>query len=171
MQAHAPGFRVALIEAGPSDRQFPVNLKTTLPIGNILLLPRARYNWQHSFTGDASVDHRSIGCPRGKLFGGCSSVNGSVYIRGHRLDYDERAALGNPGWGFDEVLPVFRSHENHHGGASALHGKPEGSRRVHEGPVSCRSDPACDGAERVRHASGEQPNWVPNHRVNALCVV
>jgi choline dehydrogenase len=117
-----PAIRVALIEAGPSDRRFPVNLKTALPIGNIFLLPHARYNWQHSFSGGASVDHRSIGCPRGKLFGGCSSVNGSVYIRGDRKDYDEWAALGNPGWGFDDVLPVFRGHENYHGGASSLHG-------------------------------------------------
>ena len=81
-----PSVRVALIEAGPSDRQFPVNLKTRLPIGNIFLLPHARYNWQHVFSGGAGVNQRVIGCPRGKLLGGCSSVNGSVYIRGHRCE-------------------------------------------------------------------------------------
>jgi choline dehydrogenase len=117
-----PAVRVALIEAGPSDRQFPVNVKTSLPVGNIFLLPHARYNWQHGFQGGAAVNDRAIPCPRGKLFGGCSSVNGSVYIRGHRLDYDEWAALGNPCWAYDDVLPVFRQHENHHGGATPLHG-------------------------------------------------
>jgi choline dehydrogenase-like flavoprotein len=107
-----PAVRVALIEAGPSDRRFPVNWKTTLPIGNVLLLPHARYNWQHTFTGGAGVLDRVIACPRGKLFGGCSSVNGTVYIRGHRSDYNGWAEHGNPGWSYADVLPDFRRHEN-----------------------------------------------------------
>jgi choline dehydrogenase-like flavoprotein len=117
-----PACQVALVEAGPSDRGFPLNLKTTLPIGNIFLLPHARTNWQHEFSGGAGVRQRMIPCPRGKLFGGCTSVNGSVYIRGHRLDYDEWAALGNPGWGFREVLPFFLHHEACDRGASTWHG-------------------------------------------------
>ena len=117
-----PSVRVALIEAGPSDRQFPVNLKTWLPIGNIFLLPHARYNWQHVFSGGAGVNDRVIGCPRGKLFGGCSSVNGSVYIRGHRSDYDEWAALGNEGWDYASVLETYKRHENRRAGASEHHG-------------------------------------------------
>ena len=114
--------RVALIEAGPSDRQFPINVKTTLPIGNIFLLPHARYNWEHQFSGGPGVNGRSIPCPRGKLLGGSTSVNGTVYIRGHRSDYDDWAALGNPGWGYADVLAVYKSHENYAGGASAYHG-------------------------------------------------
>jgi choline dehydrogenase len=117
-----PKVRVALIEAGPSDQRFPVNLKTSLPVGNIFLLPHERYNWQHSFTGGAGVNDRTLICPRGKLFGGCSSVNGSVYIRGHRSDYDDWEAEGNPGWGYEDVLRVFRQHENWHGGANDFHG-------------------------------------------------
>ena len=117
-----PSLRVALIEAGPSDRRFPVNLKTTLPIGNIFLLPHARYNWQHVFSGGPGVDHREIPCPRGKLFGGCTSVNGTVYMRGHRDDYEQWAAQGNPGWSYADVLPLFKRHENHAAGASAWHG-------------------------------------------------
>jgi len=122
LSAH-PDARVALIEAGPSDLGFPVNLKTTLPIGNIFLLPHARYNWQHRFDGGAAVHGRVIACPRGKLFGGCSSVNGSVYIRGHPLDYDEWEAIGNPGWGYRDVLEAFRRHENRHAGTSACHAR------------------------------------------------
>ena len=114
--------RVALIEAGPSDRQFPINVKTTLPIGNIFLLPHARYNWEHQFSGGPGVNGRSIPCPRGKLLGGSTSVNGTVYIRGHRSDYDDWAALGNPGWGYADVLAVYKSHEDYAGGASAYHG-------------------------------------------------
>ena len=117
-----PTVRVALIEAGPSDRHFPVNLKTRLPIGNIFLLPHARYNWQHTFTGGDGVNGRTIGCPRGKLFGGCSSVNGSVYIRGHRSDYDEWAALGNGAWDYASVLEAYKRHENRRLGASRHHG-------------------------------------------------
>jgi choline dehydrogenase-like flavoprotein len=80
-----PAARVALIEAGPSDLNFPINVKTTLPIGNVFLLPHARYNWQHAYSGGPEVNGRQIPCPRGKLFGGCTSVNGTVYMRG-RVD-------------------------------------------------------------------------------------
>lgn len=87
-----PACRVALVEAGPSDRQFPATLKTTLPLGNIWLLPHARYNWQHSFSGGPGVFGRQIPCPRRKLLGGCTAVNGVVYIRGHARVYDDWAA-------------------------------------------------------------------------------
>lgn len=117
-----PACRVALIEAGPSDRRFPVNIKATLPIGNIFLLPHARYNWQHVFSGGADVLQREIPCPRGRMFGGSTSVNGTVYMRGHASDYDDWAAMGNPGWSYADVLPVFKHHENYDRGASALHG-------------------------------------------------
>ncbi len=117
-----PACRVALIEAGPSDRGFPINVKATLPMGNIFLLPHTRYNWQHVFSGGASVLNREIPCPRGRMFGGSTSVNGTVYIRGHASDYDAWAAMGNPGWSFADVLPVFKSHEAYDRGASSLHG-------------------------------------------------
>jgi choline dehydrogenase-like flavoprotein len=118
-----PGVRVALIEAGPSDRSFPVNWKTALPIGNIFLLPHARYNWQHAFEGGPGVNDRQIACPRGRLVGGCTSVNGTVYIRGHPRDYDDWAARGLDGWSWADVLPGFMAHENRVGGPSPLHGQ------------------------------------------------
>jgi choline dehydrogenase len=126
-----PACRVALIEAGPSDRSFPLNLKTLLPIGNIFLLPSTQTNWQHEFTGGAAIGGRTIPCPRGKLWGGSTSVNGTVYMRGHPLDYDEWQRLGNPGWAYPDVLPFFKQHEHydryaaanggHHGHAGELH--------------------------------------------------
>jgi choline dehydrogenase len=118
-----PAVKVALVEAGPSDRSFPANVKTSLPIGNVLLLPHARYNWQYEFNLGSGANDRAIPCPRGKLLGGCSSVNGSVYIRGHRDDYDAWLAAGNPGWGYDDVLPAFRRHERREGGDSRFHGR------------------------------------------------
>lgn len=107
-----PAVRVALVEAGGTDRHFPVNLKTLLPVGNIFLLPDERYNWQHTFQGGPGVDGRTIACPRGRLLGGSTSVNGTVYMRGHRLDYEDWAAQGNTGWGYADVLAAFRAHEN-----------------------------------------------------------
>lgn len=117
-----PAVRVALVEAGPSDRGFPVNVKTALPIGNIFLLPDPRYNWQYMFSGGAGVGGREIACPRGRLLGGSTSVNGTIYMRGHRLDYDGWAAQGNEGWAYADVLPAFRKHENFVDGAGAFHG-------------------------------------------------
>ncbi|MES2482860.1 MAG: choline dehydrogenase [Pseudomonadota bacterium] len=117
-----PAIRVALVEAGPSDRRFPVNWKTSIPIGNVFLLPHARYNWQHQFQGGAGVNDREVPCPRGRLFGGSTSVNGTVYIRGNALDYDDWQAKGNTGWSFRDVLPYFRKHENREAGANERHG-------------------------------------------------
>jgi choline dehydrogenase-like flavoprotein len=97
-------------------------VKTLLPIGNVFLLPHERYNWMHEFSGGAGVNDRVIGCPRGRLFGGCTSVNGTVYIRGHGLDYEEWAALGNEGWSYADVLGAYKRHENRAAGADAFHG-------------------------------------------------
>jgi choline dehydrogenase-like flavoprotein len=118
-----PTIRVALIEAGPSDRRWPVNIKTAMPVGNIFLIPHAKYNWQQKLSGNAQVGHREINFPRGKLFGGCSAINGGVYIRGQRADYDHWAAAGNEGWGYDDILPAFKAVENYAGPDSVFHGK------------------------------------------------
>jgi choline dehydrogenase-like flavoprotein len=117
-----PANRVLLIEAGPSDKRWPVNLKTALPVGNIFLLPHARYNWKQQLTGNDAIGGRTINFPRGKLFGGCSAINGGVYIRGQRDDYEEWKAAGNAGWGYDDVLPAFKAVENYHGPVRPWHG-------------------------------------------------
>ncbi|MFQ3896174.1 glucose-methanol-choline oxidoreductase [Sphingobium sp. GW456-12-10-14-TSB1] len=118
-----PANRVALIEAGPSDKKWPVNLKTAMPVGNIFLLPHAKYNWKQALTGNAAVNNRTINFPRGKLFGGCSAINGGVYIRGQRADYDAWAEAGNDGWAYDDVLPAFKAVENYAGPDTPWHGK------------------------------------------------
>jgi choline dehydrogenase-like flavoprotein len=115
--------RVALIEAGPSDRNWPVNLKTAMPVGNIFLIPSPKYNWKQELTGNLAIGGRTINFPRGKLFGGCSAINGGVYIRGQREDYDAWAQNGNEGWSYDEVLPAFKAVENYAGPDKPWHGK------------------------------------------------
>jgi choline dehydrogenase-like flavoprotein len=117
-----PKHRVALVEAGPSDKRFPTNVKTVVPVGSRGLTPHAKYNWQYAFTGGPHLHDQEIAVPRGKLFGGSSSINGMVYIRGHRNDYDGWERLGLDGWGYDTVLPYFKRHENREAGADAFHG-------------------------------------------------
>jgi choline dehydrogenase len=117
-----PGNRVCLIEAGPSDRKQPTRLKTIVPVGSRTMLPHAKYNWNHAFTTTGRLFNHAIPCPRGRVFGGSSAVNGMVYIRGHRSDYDHWEALGNPGWGWDQILPIFKRQENRERGGDEFHG-------------------------------------------------
>jgi choline dehydrogenase len=127
-----PARRVLLVEAGPSDREFPTSIRTTLPIGNVFLLPHERYNWMHEFSGGPGVKGRTIACPRGRLMGGSTSVNGTVYMRGHPLDYDEWAELGNAGWAWADVLPFYKRHEcydRRDAASAAWHGR-EGELHV-----------------------------------------
>lgn len=114
--------RVALIEAGESDRRFPSNVKTLLPFGNVFLLTDKRFNWQYQFEASPEVGGREISCPRGKMLGGCTVLNGAVYIRGHPRDYDDWAGHGVKGWDFPDVLKAFKAHENWSGADSQFHG-------------------------------------------------
>jgi choline dehydrogenase len=117
-----PAVRVCLLEAGPSDRTGVVAFKSRLPLGTVMLLPYARYNWGYSFTGGAGLANRKIPTHRGRLSGGSSSVNGMVYMRGHPSDYDDWVEQGNPGWAWSDVLPVFIKQENREKGSNELHG-------------------------------------------------
>lgn len=146
-----PANRVALIEAGPSDRKWPVNFKTAMPVGNIFLLPHAKYNWKQALTGNASINNRTINFPRGKLFGGCSAINGGVYIRGQKADYDGWAKAGNDGWTYDDVLPAFKAVENYAGPDKPWHGK--GGELDVQKPKSWNpvSSAIIDAAEQAGH--------------------
>jgi choline dehydrogenase-like flavoprotein len=117
-----PGVRVCVVEAGPSDRGPLTRFKVNVPVGNTLLLSSPTFNWSYAYEGTEGLHHAGIQAPRGRLAGGSSAVNGMVYMRGHRRDYDGWAMLGNAGWGYDEVLPYFKKHENHEAGADEFHG-------------------------------------------------
>ncbi len=113
-----PGTRVLLLEAGPRDASFWIHL----PIGYGKTMWSKKYNWCFHTDPDPNMNGRRIYWPRGKTLGGSSSINGLIYIRGQREDYDHWAALGNDGWGFEDVLPYFVKSERNQRGAIPLHG-------------------------------------------------
>ena len=120
-----PATRVLLLEAGPPDRSIWIHL----PIGYGKTMWDKRVNWCFSTDPDPNMNGRRIYWPRGKTLGGSSAINGLIYIRGQREDYDHWAALGNPGWSYDEVLPYFIRSEGNQRGGDAFHGG-EGPLRV-----------------------------------------
>jgi choline dehydrogenase len=117
-----PSVRVLLLEAGGRDDYLWIHI----PVGYLYCIGNPRTDWRYKTDAEAGLNGRSLGYPRGKVLGGCSSINGMIYMRGQRADYDGWAALGNPGWSWDEVLPDFIRHEDWHrldaGGTDALHG-------------------------------------------------
>lgn len=115
--------RVLLLEAGPADK----NIWIHIPIGYGKTMFDARVNWQFQSEPQAELNGRKIYQPRGKTLGGSSSINGLVYVRGQSQDFDHWEKLGNPGWGWKDILPLFRRSEHnergaceHHGGAGKL---------------------------------------------------
>ena len=113
-----PATRVLLLEAGPRDTSPWIHL----PIGYGKTMWSPVVNWRFETDPDPNMNGRRIYWPRGKTLGGCSSINGLIYIRGQREDYDHWAALGNPGWGYDDVLPYFIKSEGNQRGNIPLHG-------------------------------------------------
>ena len=113
-----PSTRVLLLEAGPADRSLWIHL----PIGYGKTMWSPTYNWCFHTDPDPNMNGRRIYWPRGKTLGGCSSINGLIYIRGQREDFDHWAALCNTGWSHDEVLPYFIKAEGNERGSNPLHG-------------------------------------------------
>jgi len=127
----AGGRTVALLEAGPpANRSFQVRAP-----GMYLSLFRSPLDWGFRTEPQRHVDDRAIYYPRGKLLGGSSSTNAMIYIRGHRANYDEWRDLGNPGWGYADVLPYFKRSEDNPRGPSEYHGRG-GPLAVEDGPAS-----------------------------------
>lgn len=119
-------YSVALLEAGPKDRNFWIHL----PIGYGKTMWHEKLNWRFYTEPDENMDGRKIYWPRGRVLGGCSSINGLIVIRGQREDYDQWARLGARGWGWSDVLPYFLKLESNpdladggqlHGSAGPLH--------------------------------------------------
>ncbi|RBP18297.1 choline dehydrogenase [Roseiarcus fermentans] len=113
-----PRNRVLLIEAGGKDDWIWFHV----PVGYLFALGNPRADWMFRTEEEPGLNGRSIAYPRGKVLGGCSAINGMIYMRGQAADYDGWRQLGLDGWGWDDVLPYFLRHEDHHGGASAMHG-------------------------------------------------
>jgi len=109
---------VLLLEAGPPDRYPWIHI----PIGYAKTMFHPVYNWCFKTEPDPGMNGREIYWPRGRTLGGSSAINGLIYIRGQREDYDGWAALGNSGWSYDDVLPFFRKLEHNVRGESPWHG-------------------------------------------------
>lgn len=113
-----PANRVLLLEAGGSDRYHWVHI----PIGYLFCMGNPRTDWMMRTAPEAGLNGRSLPYPRGKVLGGCSSINGMIYMRGQAADYDGWRQAGNRGWGWDEVLPYFIKSEDNYRGGSGIHG-------------------------------------------------
>ncbi len=113
-----PSVRVALVEAGSDTR----HLLVESPLTWMQASRDKRFDWGFMAQPDPGLDGRQQPIPRGRLMGGCSSVNGTMYIRGAAADYDEWAAMGHPGWSYADLLPLFRRSEANWRGASEVHG-------------------------------------------------
>lgn len=126
-----PGHRVLLLEAGGQDNYPWIHI----PVGYLYCIGNPRTDWCFKTEAEAGLNGRSLSYPRGKVLGGCSSINGMIYMRGQARDYDLWAEQGNPGWSWNEVLPLFKRSESHYAGDSAGHGA-QGEWRVEEQRLS-----------------------------------
>ena len=113
-----PNISVCLLEAGPPDRHPLIHV----PLGILWMMRSKVLNWNFYTQPEPEMGQRRMFWPRGRTLGGSSSSNAMCYLRGHPADYDEWAALGNPGWSFADVLPYFKRSQNQERGASTYHG-------------------------------------------------
>ena len=111
--------RVLLLEAGGKD-SFPM---IHIPLGFAFMMKNPKVNWCYETEPEPNMHNRRLSFPRGKVLGGTSCINGMVYIRGQREDYDQWAAEGNEGWSYEEVLPYFKRSEHRAEGANEYHGQ------------------------------------------------
>lgn len=119
------GHRVLLLEAGGKDNYHWVHI----PMGYLYCIGNPRTDWMFRTANEPGLNGRSLLYPRGKVLGGCSSINGMLYLRGQAADYDGWRQLGLSGWGWDDVLPYFKKSEDYVDGASDMHGA-DGEWRV-----------------------------------------
>lgn len=112
-----PAVRVLLLEAGEPDRRREIHIPAAFS-----KLFKSECDWNYTTAPQPGLDGREMYWPRGKVLGGSSSINAMMYVRGHRSDYDRWRDAGNAGWGFDDVLPLFKRSEHQERGPSKFHG-------------------------------------------------
>jgi choline dehydrogenase len=113
-----PRHRVLLLEAGGKDDYLWIHI----PVGYLYCIGNPRTDWCFETIAEPGLNGRRLAYPRGKVLGGCSSINGMIYMRGQAADYDQWRQMGNSGWSWDDVLPYFRKSEDHFAGSDELHG-------------------------------------------------
>jgi choline dehydrogenase len=110
-------IRVAVLEAGGEDTQPEIKIPAAFPV-----LFKSSFDWDLEGEPEPGLDNRRLYLPRGRMLGGCSSINAMIYIRGNRVDYDGWVAAGCDGWGYDDVLPYFKRSEDNERGEDGFHG-------------------------------------------------
>jgi len=113
-----PSKRVLLLEAGGNDRYVWIHI----PVGYLYTMSNPRTDWCFMTEAEPGLNGRTLNYPRGKVLGGCTAINGMIYMRGQARDYDHWRQLGNTGWGWDDVLPYFKRSEDHWKGQDEFHG-------------------------------------------------
>jgi len=146
---------VCLLEAGGSDLNFWI----WMPIGYGKAFYNARINWMYSTEPDPGLNNRIGYWPRGKVLGGSSSINAMVYIRGQHADFDDWEAMGNPGWGWTDVLPYFQRSETNDGGPCDYRG---GDGPLHVSSMEKSVHPLCSNFL----AAGEEAGFHRNADFN-----
>ena len=142
------GVTVLLVEAGGSDRSIFIQMPTALSIP----MNMRRYNWHFESEPEPHMDGRRMHCPRGKVLGGSSSINGMVYVRGHACDFDQWEEQGAAGWGYRDCLPYFRKAETWSGGG--------GEYRGGDGPLAtCNGNEMVNPLYRAFIQAGEQAGY------------
>jgi len=114
-----PDVSVLLLEAGGRDNYRWIHI----PVGYLYTMNNPRTDWCFMTEPDEGLNGRALNYPRGKVLGGCSSINGMIYMRGQARDYDQWRQMGNVGWSWDDVLPYFKKSEDHFLGADDHHGQ------------------------------------------------
>ena len=147
-------YRVALFEAGGRDTYPWIHI----PVGYFKTMGNPATDWCYRTEPDPGLNGRSINWPRGKVLGGSSSINGLLYVRGQPQDFDQWRQLGNVGWGWDDVMPLFRRAENWEGAPSAVRGAG-GPLNVSESRLSRPViDAWVDAAERLGYRRNDDYN-------------
>jgi len=141
-----PAISVVLIEAGGRDW----NPWIHIPVGYFKTMHNPSVDWCYRTEPDPGLNGRQLDWPRGKVLGGSSSLNGLLYVRGQPQDYDRWAQMGNPGWGWDDVLPLFKRSERQERGADEFHGD-EGQLSVSNMRLQ---RPICDAWVAAAQAAG-----------------
>jgi choline dehydrogenase len=142
---------VLVLEAGGSDRRFFIQM----PLGYGKTFYDPSVNWMYRAEPDPGLDGNADFWPRGKVVGGSSSINALVYVRGQREDFDRWRDAGNPGWGYDDVLPFFKAMEDNDFGADAYHGA---GGPLHVTDTRSRVHPLCEAFFRASEQAGLKRN-------------
>ncbi|MEM8970738.1 MAG: choline dehydrogenase [Pseudomonadota bacterium] len=141
-----PDTKVVLLEAGGADR----NPWIHIPVGYFKTMHNPSVDWCYRTEPDPGLNGRQLDWPRGKVLGGSSSLNGLLYVRGQPQDYDRWRQMGNEGWGWDELLPLFKRSEDQERGADDFHGQG--------GPLTVSNmrlqRPICDAWVAAAQAAG-----------------